>query len=126
MQSFFSRESEIEPKPVTVPGSKLAFIQWLTTSEHGSKEYALRRFTIAPGGVIAMHSHHYEETVYVLNGRVRVCVGPAKSTLGPGEYVYVDGDVPHALTNEGENEVEFLCVIPYLQDMAIRAIEGSC
>lgn len=126
VDAFFARIEDVEAQPVNVEGSYGAFIQWLTTDKHGSTKYALRRFTIRPGGRIAMHRHKYEETVYVLSGRGVVCAGEAKRSVGPGEYVYIAGGVPHALENPGGEDFVFLCIIPYVDDMRIERVERAC
>lgn len=126
VEVIFGRIGDVEAQPVSIPGSSGAFIQWLTTSERGSGRYALRRFTIKPGGRIAMHVHRYEETLFILSGRGVVCAGGGRRVVGPGEYVYIGGGVPHSLLNESGGDFEFLCIIPYIDDMRIEVAQGSC
>jgi len=83
----------------------------------------LRRFTIHPAGRIALHKHPYEETVYVVSGRAEVFADDRIVRLAEGEFAYIDGDVPHAISNPGDSVLEFLCVIPYLENMEITPLE---
>ncbi|PSN90113.1 hypothetical protein B9Q03_07620 [Candidatus Marsarchaeota G2 archaeon OSP_D] len=126
MDIYFGHRKDVEVQPVSVSGSRDAFIQWLTTKEIGSLRYALRKFTIKPHGLIAMHTHKYEETLYILSGRGIVCAGEAKRTVGPDDYVYIGGSVPHALMNESDKDFEFLCIIPYIDDMRIESLQTTC
>ncbi|MEM0271528.1 MAG: cupin domain-containing protein [Thermoprotei archaeon] len=126
MDVYFGHWRSVEAQPVSVVGSKDAFIRWLTTKERGSTRYALRRFTINPGGIIPMHTHKYEETLYILSGRGVVCAGETKRSVGADEYVYIGGSVPHALINDGNTLFEFLCIIPYIEDMRIERSPATC
>ncbi|MEM3656155.1 MAG: cupin domain-containing protein, partial [Thermoprotei archaeon] len=78
------------------------------------------------GGIIPMHTHKYEETLYILSGRGVVCAGETKRSVGADEYVYIGGSVPHALINDGNTLFEFLCIIPYIEDMRIERSPATC
>ncbi len=46
-------------------------VRWLSKcgdDGHGYPEYGLRHFTIQPGGSIPIHSHFYNQTMYILTG----------------------------------------------------------
>jgi quercetin dioxygenase-like cupin family protein len=126
MDVIFGHRKDVDAQPVSVQGSRQAFIQWLTTKERGSTRYALRKFTIKPGGKIAMHTHKYEETLYILAGTGTVCAGKQKKRVGAEEYVYIGGSVPHELVNDSDRDFEFLCVIPYIDDMSIETVYAQC
>jgi quercetin dioxygenase-like cupin family protein len=34
--------------------------------------------------------------------------------------------VPHALMNESDKDFEFLCIIPYIDDMRIESLQTTC
>lgn len=121
---YHSNRDSVKAEPVAIKGSSGAYIQWLVTNDHGSKRYALRRFSIHPGGRIALHKHPYEETVYIVSGNAEVFADDRKVGLAEGEFAYIDGDVPHAISNPGDSILEFLCIIPYLDNMAITPLES--
>ncbi|BCU66790.1 cupin [Sulfolobales archaeon HS-7] len=123
---FKLKQEEVKLEQVQVPGSRDAFIQWLATRERGSTRYAVRKFTVKPDGIIAMHKHPYEEAVYVINGEAKVCVGERKEDIRQGELIYISGGEPHSFFNHSKNELEFICIIPYIEDMTITPVSGDC
>jgi quercetin dioxygenase-like cupin family protein len=49
-------------------GAQGVQVQWLLASAEGAPNFALRRFTLEPGGQTPTHSHPWEHEVYVLRG----------------------------------------------------------
>jgi quercetin dioxygenase-like cupin family protein len=124
MNYHFGKQEDVPKQEVKITGSRGAYIQWLVTKDTGSPRYALRRFLIEPSGVIAYHKHKYEETVYVLKGFAEVRVENERRKISSGEFVFIDQNVPHSIKNVGNSELEFLCVIPYVEDMSITPLGG--
>ena len=56
---------------------------------------------LAPGGSVPAHVHSYEESLYVLDGRVVVQTPGEAARLGPGDYGLIPVGVPHSLRNDG-------------------------
>jgi quercetin dioxygenase-like cupin family protein len=123
---YFGNKDQVKQEEVKVKGSKGAYIQWLVTKDVGSSRYAVRRFTVKPGGLIAHHIHKYEEAVYIISGSTEVCVGREKRSMKRGDFVFIKGDVPHSFMNRGEEDLEFICVIPYIEDMSITPLDWQC
>ena len=49
--------------------------------------FSFHEVEILPGGVIPVHIHQlYQETVYLLSGRAKVCVGGEVVTAGAGDF----------------------------------------
>lgn len=119
-------KDQVPLREVPIEGSKEAYIQWLIDKDKGSSRYAVRRFLIRPSGRIALHLHDYEEAVYILRGSCTVCSGDERIRMKQGDYIYISGGEPHAFINDGYEELEFLCVIPYVKDMTIKTVEGDC
>ncbi len=123
MKFFNSKVDSVPSQAVKIGETKDTFIQWLLTKDHGSQNYALRRFVMKPGGVITCHNHKYVETVFVLQGSVEVKVDKDTILLNKDSYVFIDKFVPHELRNVGQDEVIFLCVISYEDDMSIKPLD---
>jgi quercetin dioxygenase-like cupin family protein len=51
--------------------------------------------TLEPGHTPRPHSHHYEQIVYVVSGRVRFTVGDDVVDVGPGDVLLVPPNVEH-------------------------------
>lgn len=56
---------------------------------------------LEPGGSVPAHVHSFEESVYVLDGRVVLQTPEAAVRLGPGDYGLVPVGVPHTFRNDG-------------------------
>ncbi|BBG22742.1 cupin domain-containing protein [Sulfuracidifex tepidarius] len=123
MEFFKATVDSVQREEVKIGDTKDTFIQWLVTKAQGSESYALRRFTMKPGGVITCHNHKYVETVYLLQGKLEVSVGNQKLQMEKDSYVFINKFVPHELKNIGNEEVVFLCVISYEDDMKIKALD---
>jgi quercetin dioxygenase-like cupin family protein len=126
MDYFFNKVDNVEWKPVTIPGSKDAFIKWLVTKDHGSLSYAVRKFWVKKGGIIAKHYHKYTETVVITKGKAKICAGDKVQVLGPNGYVFINSFVPHYIESIGDEDLEFFCIISYEDDMSILEYKGEC
>ena len=62
---------------------------------------------LAPGGSVPAHVHSYEESLYVLEGRVVVQTPGEAARLAPGDYGLIPVGVPHSLRNDGTDESRF-------------------
>ncbi|AAT43524.1 cupin domain-containing protein [Picrophilus oshimae] len=100
-------------------------IRWLVTKDD-VKDYAVRKFTVKPNGLISHHYHKYVETLIILNGICRICVENKKMDLKRGDYIFVDTMEKHEIMNPGDTDLEFICVINYPEDMSIKTIDKSC
>ncbi|NNF41585.1 MAG: cupin domain-containing protein [Phycisphaerales bacterium] len=64
--------------------------------------------TIPPGGVAAAHIHvGFDLMLYILEGRVRHEYGPDlrySVENGPGDFIFIEPDVPHEVFNMSETE----------------------
>ena len=88
-------------------------IQWLLDRHDGVPNFELRKFRIAPGGRILKHLHpDVEHEQYVLKGSYVVGIGDTVHSVKPGDVLYIPAGTPHWYENNGEEDVEFLCIIP--------------
>ncbi len=125
MEFYYNKSDAVKQDPVKIGNSRDSFIRWLVTKEHGAP-YAMRKFTVKEKGVIQMHYHDYVETLYILRGRAKVCVGNEKLNLEEGDFIFINSRVKHAIVNVGEGDLEFICVIDYPQNMTITPLEEEC
>ena len=101
-------------------------IRWL--SQHGNDgndypEYALRFFTIQPGGQIPIHNHFYHQTMYILSGEFECWefdpetdALKKKAICGPGTSIYIPSMQPHGMKNTSDGPATFLCCICNVYD----------
>jgi len=64
------------------------------------------------GGYTPKHSHLYEHEVFILNGKGRVFTDNTNKDIEKNYFLYVPPDKEHQFINTGENDLEFLCIIP--------------
>ncbi|MBN1857584.1 cupin domain-containing protein [Candidatus Bipolaricaulota bacterium] len=86
--------------------------QVLIGPQAGAPNFAMRRFTVAPGGFTPYHTHAWEHEVYILSGH-----GVAKGAHGEkpvvaGDFVYVPPEEEHQFRNPSREPLQFLCMVP--------------
>jgi quercetin dioxygenase-like cupin family protein len=110
----FVAASESIPKNV-VPAGKGTFVQVLIGSDK-APNFAMRCFTIEPGGGIPNHTNTVEHEQYVLQGHAKVGIGDRVHPVKQGDAVFIPAGVPHWYLAEGDEPFRFLCMIPNLPD----------
>lgn len=85
--------------------------QVLLGSGDGMPHFAMRRFTMGPGGGMPRHTNTVEHEQYVLHGRARVGIGDQVHYVGPDDVVYIPAGVPH-FYEVVEAPFQFLCIVP--------------
>jgi quercetin dioxygenase-like cupin family protein len=86
--------------------------------------FAMRRFTMQPGGGMPAHTNAVEHEQYVLRGRARVGIGDRVFEVKQDDVVYIPAGVPHWYRAEGEEPFVFLCVVPNRPDR-IEIVESE-
>jgi len=103
---------DVPQEAVAEEGAKGTRIRWLIGKGDGASNFAMRHFEVEPGGHSPYHEHPWEHEVFVLKGRCRVTRGDEEALVGPGGVIFVPGGEEHNFENVGEDNLEFLCVIP--------------
>jgi len=78
--------------------------------------FALRKFTIAPGGFMPPHHNTVEHEQYVLRGRATIGIGGQTISVGPDDVVFIPAGTTHWYRTLGDESFEFLCVVPNALD----------
>ena len=99
-------------------------IQVLISSQEGPN-FAMRRFVMQPGGGMPNHTNTVEHEQYVLRGHARIGIGGEEYAVKAGDVVFIPEGVPHWYQNVGEEDFEFLCMIPNKPD-EIKIIGKEC
>ena len=77
-----------------------------------ARELAIFEMTMAAGAKTGMHAHGGDEHHLVLAGRVRFSQGETVVEAGPGDYVLLDGTLPHDAEVLGAEPARLLVVYP--------------
>jgi mannose-6-phosphate isomerase-like protein (cupin superfamily) len=80
---------------------------------------------IIPPGRAGMHSHVYDEVVYVIEGEGVLHLGGEQTPIGSGSCIHLPPLVEHCLENTGANEMRVLGVFYPQGDPASRATESQ-
>jgi len=100
-----------------------ATIQVLISSQE-APDFAMRRFVIQRGGFIPKHTNTVEHEQYVLRGQACIGINIDIFTVKAGDVVFIPEGAPHWYVNNGNEDFEFLCVIPTKKD-EIKMVEES-
>jgi quercetin dioxygenase-like cupin family protein len=78
----------------------------------GAPSFAIRRFTLAPGGRVPKHTNEVEHEQYVLAGEYVVGVGEEEHTVSAGDSLLIPGGTVHWYRNESNEKGAFICAVP--------------
>jgi quercetin dioxygenase-like cupin family protein len=109
--------TEASEQEVTMANSTGTTIRWLVNQENAENvKIAMRRFEIAPGGQIGLHSHPEYHEIYVLGGKARVFNDKGDEVEATvGDVLYVPPDEFHGYETLGSEKFEFICIIPIIK-----------
>ncbi len=114
--------SDVEAK--NVAAGKETTIQVLISSEEGPN-FALRKFSMKPGGGMPRHTNTVEHEQYVLRGEADITIGDETYHVRAGDVVFIPAGAVHSYENTGEEPFEFLCIVPNKEDV-ITIVDQSC
>lgn len=117
-------KSANDVQPQVVKAGDKTTIQVLISSQEGPN-FAMRRFVMQPGGGMPNHTNTVEHEQYVLRGRANIGIGSQVYAAKAGDVVFIPEGVPHWYQNVGEEDFEFLCMIPNKPD-EIKILEKEC
>ncbi len=78
----------------------------------GAPTFAVRLFTLGPGGHTPRHSHPFEHGVLVLEGEGELWTEGGSHPLAPGTVALVAPDERHQFRNVGKAPFKFICIVP--------------
>jgi len=68
----------------------------MKTLAHGAKTL-LAKFHLKKGAAIPLHEHIYEQTGFMVSGKMRFTIGAEQFECKPGDTWCIPGDVPHGV-----------------------------
>jgi quercetin dioxygenase-like cupin family protein len=106
------RADEMEGSPVRMEGAERVAMRLMVGRADGAPNFALRHFTVDPGGHTPRHRHDYEHEVYVVEGSGRIEQNGELHDLAPGDVAFVRPNALHQFVNTGDGPFKFLCIVP--------------
>lgn len=105
--------TEVKEEPTTTAGAKGCTVRWLISKDHGALHYAMRLFTLQPGGIIPVHKHEdNEHEIFILEGEATLDDGREKRPVREGDVIFVEAGEEHSFVNHARRPMRFICVIP--------------
>jgi quercetin dioxygenase-like cupin family protein len=102
-------------KKEKIAAGKDTFMQVLIGADD-APNFAMRRFTIEPGGSMPLHTNKVEHEQLVLNGRAKVLIGEKEHEVKKDDVVFIPAGVAHNYRTLGDEPFQFLCMVPNKPD----------
>jgi quercetin dioxygenase-like cupin family protein len=102
----------IDKVTVTMPGAKDCQMQLLAGPGDACANFAMRKFTVAPGGHTPLHQHDYEHEILILAGGGVAFGNGRESGIKAGDVIIVPANEPHQFKNTAGQPLEFICMVP--------------
>jgi quercetin dioxygenase-like cupin family protein len=78
--------------------------------------FAMRKFTIEPGGEMPMHTNTVEHEQLIVCGSAEVIINDQRFEVKKDDIVFIPAGIPHSYKTIGNEPFEFICVVPNKQD----------
>ena len=118
--------TNVPAQDVAMPGAEKVRMQLLCGPGDGCPNFAMRRFIMEPGGGMPNHTNTVEHEQYVLKGQANIGIGDEIHEVNAGDVVFIPANVPHWYQNIGEENFEFLCLIPNKEDKITLLDKANC
>ena len=102
--------SDVQADPV--PDLEGVTIRWVIAKDDAAPNFAMRHFTISPGGHTPHHTHAWEHEVYILSGSGKAIGPDGEVALQPGTVIFVAPNDEHHFENDTDKPLSFLCLVP--------------
>jgi len=108
LQSF----RDVAGEPVTMAGAEGATRRLLLGPADGAPNFALRVFSLAPGGFTPDHQHPFEHENLILEGRGLLRTADRDVPLAPGMVILILPGEQHQFRAAAEEGLSFVCLVP--------------
>ncbi len=111
------RRPEATPgQPMAMEGVKDVTMRMMVGRADGAPNFAMRHFTVEPGGHTPRHEHDYEHEVVILGGAARVEYDGEFHEVKAGDVLFIEPNRTHQFVQQGEAALQFLCLVPTTHD----------
>ena len=105
------KEYDFSPLPAGVGGSMSVLI-----GDDKAPNFMMRKFIIKSKGSMPLHTNSVEHEQYVLRGSAKVVIGDDVKIVNKDDILFIPADVPHSYDVVGDEDYEFLCLVPNKED----------
>ena len=96
----------------------------LTQATVGAKKCMVGVSCFKPGTITSLLVHDEEELAYVVTGKGKIRLEEGDIPYGAGEGIYIPPGIPHAVVNDGEEEVVMVFTFSYPDYPPTKKIES--
>lgn len=94
-------------------------LRWLISELEDAPNVAMKLMELAPATIGPVHTHAWEDEVFVLRGTGAI-VGPeGEVAIGEGDVIYIPPRERHQFVNKGEQELCLLMAIPQSEQVTL-------
>ncbi|MGI6432560.1 MAG: cupin domain-containing protein [Sphaerochaetaceae bacterium] len=109
---FVSHRNDIEKKRQPDNNQKGVSKQILVGPAQGWEDYVMRMISLDAQGYAPLHQHPWPHIVYAVEGEGNLLLGGNNHPLRSGSTAYIPEGTEHQLSNKGEAEFVFICIVP--------------
>ena len=111
------RRADAMPEtPMQMDGVKDVAMRIMVGRVDGAPTFAMRHFTVQPGGNTPRHAHNYEHEVYIVDGEARVEYDGSFTSVRAGDVLFIEPNRIHQFVSTGQKPLQFLCFVPVTFD----------
>lgn len=89
--------------------------------DDGAPNFAMRLFTVEPGGQTPKHAHNYEHEIMIVAGQAQVYDATIEDErpAAVGDVLYIPANQLHQLRNTAHAPLQFMCLVPMSYDCSV-------
>ena len=105
------KEFKFTPLPAGVGGSMSVLI-----NDEMAPNFMMRKFILKSKGSMPLHTNSVEHEQYVLKGSAKVVIGNEVKIVKKDDILFIPAGIPHSYDVIGDEDYEFLCLVPNQED----------
>jgi quercetin dioxygenase-like cupin family protein len=98
--------------PVQGAEVKGAWKKVLVSPKEGWEGWTMRLFTLEAGGFTPRHTHPWPHINYIAEGSGTLYLDGQEYEITEGSFAYVPGGKLHQFSNNSEETLSFICIVP--------------
>ena len=119
---LIQQPQQVDPLDMDIPGAIGVSLRVLIGRDNGAANFAMRHFTVEPGGHTPEHRHNYEHEVLILAGKGIVRGGETWREFEEGDVLFIPPNELHQFKNTGDQPMQFICLVP----VQFNCADGTC
>lgn len=96
-------------------------LRWLISELDEAPNFAMKLYEFEPDAISAMHTHPWEDEVFVLSGQGAIMSAESRTDIGEGDVVYIPPREPHQFVNTGQRKLRLLMMVPRPDQVTLAA-----